>query len=131
VLAQDPQLSGVQVTVEGTAPPVHADRDMLQIVFQNLLVNAAHAMEGRGRVRIGVRAVDSTCVIDVADAGPGIPADVRAKIFTAFFTTKARGSGLGLPTAKRLVEAHHGRIQVECPPGGGTTVRVEIPLSAG
>jgi signal transduction histidine kinase len=63
-----------------------------------------------------------------ADSGPGIPDDVREKIFTPFFTTKARGTGLGLPTAKRLVEAHHGTIDIACPPGGGTHVTVRLPL---
>jgi signal transduction histidine kinase len=64
-----------------------------------------------------------------SDSGPGIPADVRARIFTPFFTTKSRGSGLGLPTAKRLVEAHHGTIDVDCPPAGGTTVTVRLPTA--
>jgi signal transduction histidine kinase len=53
---------------------------------------------------------------------------VRQKIFTPFFTTKSRGSGLGLPTAKRLVEAHHGLIAVDCPAAGGTTVTVQLPM---
>jgi len=52
---------------------------------------------------------------------------VRQKLFTPFFTTKARGTGLGLSTAKRLVEAHGGTILIECPPGGGTTVTLELP----
>ena len=59
--------------------------------------------------------------------GPGIPADVLEKIFTPFFTTKARGSGLGLPTARRLIEAHHGTISVACPSSGGTVVTVHLP----
>jgi len=66
--------------------------------------------------------------IEVVDHGPGIPADVRDKIFTPFFTTKVRGTGLGLPTAKRLVEAQGGTIGVECPPDGGTTVVVHVPV---
>lgn len=56
-----------------------------------------------------------------------MPAEIREKIFVPFFTTKARGSGLGLSTAKRLIDAHHGRIDVDCPPGGGTIVTVELP----
>jgi signal transduction histidine kinase len=55
---------------------------------------------------------------------------VRDKVFTPFFTTKSRGSGLGLSTAKRFVEAHDGQIAIDCPPGGGTTVVVRIPMSA-
>ena len=65
--------------------------------------------------------------IEVADAGPGIPPEIRRVLFRPFKTTKARGTGLGMATAKRLVELHDGRIVVECPEGGGTVVRVELP----
>ena len=61
------------------------------------------------------------------DSGPGIPADIRAKIFAPFFTTKSRGSGLGLPTAKRLIEAHRGQIHLTCPERGGTSVTIQLP----
>ena len=74
--------------------------------------------------------MDTTCQIAFIDAGPGIPAEMREKIFTPFFTTKSRGSGLGLPTAKRLVEAHNGQIAIDCPPAGGTTVVIRIPMAA-
>jgi signal transduction histidine kinase len=102
---------------------------MLKIVFQNLLVNSAQAMQGQGRIDIAIAALDGSCEISVTDSGPGIPEEIREKIFTAFFTTKSRGSGLGLATAKRLVEAHQGVVQVECPPAGGTKVTVRLPLS--
>lgn len=128
LLTKDPALRDLRITVEGSAPPVSVDAEMLRIVLQNLLVNSAHAMKGQGTIHVGVTVVDSTCQIAVADAGPGIAADIREKIFNAFFTTKASGSGLGLPTAKRLIEAHHGRIQVDCPPSGGTVVTIEFPL---
>ena len=58
----------------------------------------------------------------------GSPATHRDKIFTPFFTTKARGSGLGLPTAKRLIEAHNGQIVIESAPAGGTTVVIVLPI---
>jgi signal transduction histidine kinase len=78
---------------------------------------------------VSVRTVDdSTCRIEVRDRGPGIPLEIREEIFTPFFTTKSRGSGLGLPTAKRLVEAHNGTIELDCPSDGGTTVVVQLPL---
>jgi signal transduction histidine kinase len=97
-------------------------------VFQNLIVNGAQAMRGSGSIRVSVGASDDTCQVRFTDAGPGIPLDIRQKIFTPFFTTKARGTGLGLPTAKRLVEAHRGTIHVECPPAGGTTVTIRLPV---
>jgi len=128
LLAEDPAVRGVRVEVQGNAPPVLADAELLKIVFVNLLVNGAHAMHGEGVLRVIITSVDSQCEIAFTDTGPGIPADIRQKIFTPFFTTKSRGSGLGLPTAKRLVEAHAGTIGIHCPSGGGTTVTVVLPI---
>lgn len=127
-LHEDPALRDLDIQVQGSAPPVSADPEMLRIVFQNLLINSAHAMQGKGTIRVAVSAADRTCRIAFVDGGPGIPSEIRPKIFTPFFTTKARGSGLGLPTARRLIEAHDGDITVECPPTGGTSVVVRLPL---
>ena len=113
--------------MDGSAPPIEADPELLKIVFQNLLMNGAHAMQGQGTIRISIKAVDSSCHIVFSDAGPGIAPEILAKIFTPFFTTKSRGTGLGLPTARRLIEAHHGTITIDCPPGGGTTVSIKLP----
>ena len=76
-------------------PPIEADPELLKIVFQNLLINGAHAMQGQGTIRVSVKAIDSSCHIVFSDAGPGIPADIREKIFTPFFTTKSRGTASG------------------------------------
>jgi PAS domain S-box-containing protein len=127
LLMQDPALKDIRVDVEGSAPPIPADPEMLRIVFQNLLMNGAHAMQWRGTIQVGIRMIDATCRIAFADSGPGIPPEIREKIFAAFFTTKARGSGLGLATAKRLIDAHRGRIEVDCPPAGGTVVTIQLP----
>ena len=126
----DPALRELEIDVSGASPPVSADPEMLRIVFQNLLINSAHAMRGKGRIQVHVDTVDSACRIAFSDHGPGIPVGVREKIFTPFFTTKSRGSGLGLPTAKRLIEAHDGHIAIDCPPAGGTTAAVQIPFAA-
>lgn len=127
LIKRDQAASGLQIEVSGSAPLVPADADMLKMVIQNLLINGAHAMRGRGTIRVGVTEFESGCRISVADAGPGIPPGIREKIFTPFFTTKVRGTGLGLPTAKRFIEAHHGRISLDYPPSGGTTVVVQLP----
>jgi PAS domain S-box-containing protein len=129
LLAQDPALHEIDIEVAGHAPPIAGDAHMLKIVFQNLLVNGAHAMQGRGTISVAVRAVDGACDITFVDNGPGIPPELRNKIFTPFFTTKSRGSGLGLPTAKRLIEAHNGRISIDCPPAGGTVVHIKLPFA--
>jgi two-component system sensor kinase FixL len=130
LLAGDPAVAGVRVDVHGTARPVMADPELLKIVFVNVLVNGAQAMQGKGVLRVSVASVDSHCRLSFHDSGPGIPADIREKIFTPFFTTKSAGSGLGLPTAKRLIEAHAGTIRIECPPDGGTMVTVHLPAIA-
>jgi two-component system sensor kinase FixL len=127
LLTEDPSLNALRIEIEGAAPPVFADPGLLRIVFLNLMVNSAHAMRGQGHIKVLVEASDGVCRIAFEDSGPGIPPEIREKIFTPFFTTKSRGTGLGLPTAKRLVEAHRGTIDVRCPPGGGTTVTVQLP----
>jgi two-component system sensor kinase FixL len=128
LLSADPALSGVRVEVEGSAPPLAADAELLKIVFLNLLVNGAHAMRGEGRIQVSIGVANGRCRVAFTDAGPGIPPEIREKIFTPFFTTKSRGTGLGLSTAKRLVEAHQGSLHIDCPAGGGTTVTVQLPL---
>jgi two-component system sensor kinase FixL len=130
LLKEDASLSGVDVEIEGTAPAVNADPEMLKMVFQNLLVNGAHAMNGRGRIHVDVRPVDGSCRIVFTDSGPGIPAEIRDKVFTPFFTTKSRGTGLGLPTVKRFIDAHHGSIAIDCPLAGGTVVSIQLPMNA-
>jgi signal transduction histidine kinase len=128
LLTRDPALQALEVQITGAAPAILGDPEMLKIVFQNLLLNGAHAMHGRGRIQISVGAANAMSEVVIRDEGPGIPADVRDKIFTPFFTTKSRGSGLGLPTAKRIVDAHRGEIVIDCPPDGGTRVVVRLPV---
>jgi two-component system sensor kinase FixL len=129
LLREDPSLNAVHIEVEGSSPPVLADPGLLQIVFLNLMVNSAQAMRnGSGRIKVSVVASAGTCRIDFADDGPGIPPEIRDKIFAPFFTTKSRGTGLGLATARRLIEAHRGTIDVRCPANGGTTVSIQLPV---
>jgi two-component system, LuxR family, sensor kinase FixL len=129
LLSQDSAHTGMQVVIAGHAPPVMADAELLKIVFINLFVNSSQAMKGRGEVRVTVTAEEGACVVVVSDTGPGIPAAVRERLFTPFFTTKARGTGLGLSTVKRLIEAHNGEIQLESPAAGGTRITVRLPLA--
>jgi two-component system, LuxR family, sensor kinase FixL len=128
LLREDAGMRQVDVHIDGSAPPVRGDAEMLKMVFQNLLVNGVQAMNGQGTIRIDITPVNGVCRIAFTDTGPGIAADIRAKIFTPFFTTKARGTGLGLPTAKRFIEAQEGQISIDSPPGGGTVVHVTLPL---
>ena len=127
LLRGDPAFKQVEVRVDGEPARALGDAELLKIVFVNLLVNAAHAMQGRGTIHVSLTSISDICQIVFADEGPGIPADVLEKIFTPFFTTKARGSGLGLPTVRRLIEAHQGTISIACPLAGGTVVTIQLP----
>ena len=130
LVRQDPALKDLRINVAGSAPPMTGDADMLKIVVQNLILNSAHATQGRGAVQVAATLAGAGCEITVSDNGPGIPPTVRERLFTPFFTTKARGTGLGLSTAKRLVEAHGGTIAIDCPPEGGTVVTLHFPVQA-
>ncbi|OFW04728.1 MAG: hypothetical protein A3H96_09940 [Acidobacteria bacterium RIFCSPLOWO2_02_FULL_67_36] len=130
LLKKDPEHAGVSVTIEGDRPVIQADAEQLQTVFLNLFLNAAQASGTSSDVRVAIAKEDGVCRVAITDRGPGIPADMRDRIFEPFFTTKHRGTGLGLPTARRVIERHHGTIEFACPPGGGTTVTVTLPVNA-
>ena len=101
------------------------------MAIQNLLINALQAMGGRGRLAIRLAGTQNVVQIDVVDSGAGIPPEALSRIFTPFFTTKARGTGLGLPTVKRIADAHRGEIRVVATGADGTTVRLSLPASHG
>ncbi len=127
LIERDPLMSHVEIALRGAAD-ISGDREMLQVVFQNILMNAAQAMENKGRIEVSITTVNGRCSVAIADQGPGMAEDVRAKAFDAFFTTKHRGTGLGLPIARRVIEAHGGTIQIDAPPAGGTMVSIDLPL---
>jgi PAS domain S-box-containing protein len=130
LLRRDPLFHHVAVTVDPTPGEIDADPELLQLVFSNLLVNAAQAMDGRGEVFVSAaRRDDGTYTLAFRDTGPGIPPDVRQRVFEPFYTTKHRGTGLGLATARRVIEQHHGTMTLDCPPGGGTIVMVQVPAA--
>jgi two-component system sensor kinase FixL len=126
---QDPGARDAEITIDGESPPVHADAELLTLIFQNLFINAMHAIQGKGQIRVFVSAADQICTIAITDTGPGISPEVREKLFTPFFTTKSRGTGLGLSTAKRFLEAQGGSITLECAAAGGTTAIIQLPLA--
>jgi two-component system, LuxR family, sensor kinase FixL len=127
-LQLDPAWREVESRIEGTASPVMADSELLKVALQNLLINALQAMAAGGRLVVRLGESADTAWIDVADSGPGIPADVQAKLFTPFFTTKSRGTGLGLATVKRVAEAHQGDVRVLSSDTRGTTMRFIVPV---
>ena len=104
----------------------------LHQVLTNLLRNAYDAAGGDETIHVRAKPDGSHVVLEVEDAGPGIPASIQHRVFEPFFTTKApgRGTGLGLPLSARMVEKFGGSIRFDCPPGGGTTVTVLLPITA-
>lgn len=122
----------VTTEIETDIPEMVGDMGQLQQVFTNLFINAAHAMEEKGMLKVvaNYQPDNSRFVIKVSDTGPGIPAELRDKIFDIFFTTKpvGKGTGLGLSITQNIVQLHGGTIRFECPQGGGTTFVIELPL---
>ena len=124
-------------------PPILGDEDRLLQVFHNLVRNAMDAMAGGGRLTLSTRvSLDplfgkmdvgagqrSMVEARVTDEGSGIPAAVRARIFDPFFTTKDKGLGLGLAVCHRILDEHHGAIQVDSVEGQGTTVTCFLPIA--
>ena len=95
LLSSDPAFKDVRVEVQGAVPPIAADAELLQIVFQNLLVNGAHAMQGHGTIQISVKAVDSSCQIAFSDAGPGIPPEILRQDLHAVLYDQVAWIGAG------------------------------------
>jgi PAS domain S-box-containing protein len=128
-LRMDPAWQDVECRVDGTTSVVTADAELLKVALQNLLINALQAMAGRGRLVIRLLRTTDAVHIDVVDSGPGIAPDAQSRLFTPFFTTKARGTGLGLATVKRIADAHRGDIRVVATGADGTTVRLSLPAA--
>lgn len=122
----------VTTEIEPDIPEMAGDMGQLQQVFANLFINAAHAMEEKGMLKIvaNYQPDNSRFIIKVSDTGPGIPVELRDKIFDIFFTTKpvGKGTGLGLSITQNIIQLHGGTIGFDCPPGGGTTFTIELPL---
>ncbi|MGE5756722.1 MAG: ATP-binding protein, partial [Planctomycetaceae bacterium] len=118
----------------GDLPLVICAPAQINQVFLNLLVNALQAIEATskegGRIEIRTRAAGDEVIVEVADDGRGIPAELLPRIFDPFFTTKAvgEGTGLGLSISHGIVSDHGGRIEVESTPGQGSRFRVILPL---
>ncbi len=120
----DPRFDGIAVTAEGANAVCTVDPDLIRGALLNLALNAAQALKGTGHIRLSLIDAERGCSITVADDGPGIDRKVLGQIFEPFFTTKSRGTGLGLSIVKRVIEQHGGEITIECPPAGGTVVRI-------
>jgi signal transduction histidine kinase len=116
------------VDVPSDLPPVYIDRTLIARSLTNIIENALHAMGPRGTLTIVVRRDDDAVRIRISDTGAGMDADALGRAFEPYFSTKASGTGLGLPIAKRNVELNGGAIAVTSELGRGTTVELTLPI---
>ncbi len=122
----------VEVRCELEAVRVRADAELLRQALLNLMLNGMQAMEGGGILRVSVRREKDVAVVEVADEGKGIPAELMPRIFDLYFTTKAKGSGIGLAMTYRIVQMHGGALEVTSKPGGemgtGAVFSMRLPV---
>ncbi|SFA43868.1 PAS/PAC sensor signal transduction histidine kinase [Anoxybacillus pushchinoensis] len=137
VMQETVDLLSVQATmhniqIEATyepIPPVYCDSKQLKQVFINILKNAIEVMPKGGTITVSVQRVDERVRIAIRDQGCGIPKEKIKKIGEPFYTTKERGTGLGLMVSYKIIEEHHGRIDVESEVGVGTTFYITLPAT--
>lgn len=120
----------VEYELDPALPPVHADRGLIFEALSNLITNADQAMADGGVLRLASCLRGSSVELAIVDGGPGIAGEHLDRIFDLYYTTKAGGSGLGLPFAMRAIELNGGKIAIESELGQGTTCKVTIPIAA-
>lgn len=129
----EPQIQSRGYTIErqfaATLPEIKADADMLYQAFLNILINAMQAMSDGGCINVIVDSLDNMIKVSITDTGPGISEDIKEKIWDPFFTTKDKGTGLGLGIVKNIVKTHSGHIAIENHPKGGTSVAIDLPVN--
>lgn len=129
ILAQEPAFQRVAVHFDGSTRNywVLGDRNQIEQLLLNLLINAAQAAEASGRIRIAIQSQEGNVRLSVSDTGIGMTPEALGHAFEPFYTTKSRGTGLGLSICKRIAETHGGSIELTSAPGKGTTVTVHLP----
>jgi signal transduction histidine kinase len=109
-------------------PTVLLDRESFRGALLNLILNAQQAMPKGGQLVVRTSAAHDGVILDLIDTGVGIEPEALPRIFEAFFSTKRGGSGLGLPTARKIIEAHGGQIKVQSAVGRGTQFTIKLPI---
>ena len=118
----------IVIADETADDPITVDKERMKRVFVNIIKNAIAAVPKGGKLTISSRKTDSAVEISFTDTGVGMSKEVSEKLWTPFFTTKAKGLGLGLPICKRIVEAHDGKITVKSVLNKSTTFTVTVPV---
>jgi two-component system sensor histidine kinase PilS (NtrC family) len=127
-----------EITVEGRRTTMEGDEDLLHRIIANLVLNAVQAARGPIRITVSVATVTAAEIphgtnlehavrLQVRDTGPGIPEEIRERLFEPFVSGRPGGSGLGLAIVQRAVEAHRGLVLVESGPGAGTIFTIFLP----
>lgn len=129
--APEAEQNGVSIISQlGADPlPVFIDCDLVKQALDNVVLNGVQAMAQGGTLRVTARRDDKAATVEVRDTGPGIPPEIRDKIFNLYFTTKKTGSGIGLAMTYRVLQMHHGSLDFETQIGSGTTFRLYLPLA--
>ena len=124
--------AGVEVVdyLTGNLPTVLLDREAFHGAILNLALNAEQAMPRGGQLVVRTYGTPDGVALDLIDTGCGMDEATQAKIFDAFFSTKRGGSGLGLPTTRKIIDGHGGRISLQSEPGRGTQVTIKLPVPA-
>jgi signal transduction histidine kinase len=124
--------AGIALTVRQSEEPIaiNGDADLLKQAILNVVVNAIEAMSTGGALSIQSSVRGDSAEIHIADTGPGIPTDVRDNIYNLYFTTKARGSGIGLAMTFQIIQLHDGTIDFVSELGKGTTFFIRLPVAA-
>ena len=117
----------IRTQFEPDLPDVLLDVDLFRQALLNLLINARLALPDGGELLLRTRDEGPWIVLEVTDTGVGMTPDVRGRVFDAFYSTRSAGSGLGLPTTRKIVEAHGGTIRVASEPGKGSQFTVRLP----
>lgn len=127
----DVRVLGLQLHLDADLPRIAGDSTLLRQVIHNLLQNAQDALTGHPapRVEVGTHLDNDTVYLTVTDNGAGFPEHLMTRLFEPYATTKAKGTGLGLAIVKKIVEEHHGKIQIENLKSGGAAIRIALPVS--
>jgi two-component system sensor histidine kinase HydH len=119
----------IQKHYDENLPEIVGDADMLYQAFLNILINAMQAMPGGGIIHLNIHSDDHSVTIVIEDEGEGIPEDLLEKIWDPFFTTKAKGTGLGLGIVKNIIESHEGSVSIANKPDAGSRVTIALPVN--
>jgi signal transduction histidine kinase len=128
------ELSTHNITLVSQMPSkpllAHCDADLLKQAALNVIQNGAQAMPEGGKLEVVLEEDRKFAALRISDQGPGIPAEIQEKIFDLYFTTKSGGSGIGLSMTYRILQLHHGSVEVQSKPGRGAEFLLRIPLAA-